>query len=208
MKTAHLVAATLVLTLLAPSIVAAAPQDDAIAKYREYVAAIRDSQVENVVKPVEPVPESSKPLLTASVKSKIAVEAVKKEMTVQMGPPKPDDQAWNIGQLSDELLKRLEAVVDDPNTVGLMVKDPQVSAGWMVRQKGQWVVPAALVMDLPPTPKFTEPAKEEREQMLKYAQATAKAAEAVLKRLRNKEFKTPSDVQAALGEEINKAAAQ
>ncbi len=63
MKTAHLVAATLVLTLLAPSIVAAAPQDDAIAKYREYVAAIRDSQVEKVVKLVEPVPESCKPLL-------------------------------------------------------------------------------------------------------------------------------------------------
>ena len=93
-----------------------------------------------------------------------------------------------------------------PNTVGLMVKEPQVSAGWMVRQKGQWVVPAALVMDLPPAPKFTEPAKEEREQMLKYAHARSKAAEAVLKGLRNKELKTPSDVQNALGEEMNKAA--
>jgi hypothetical protein len=205
-KTAHLVAATLVWALLTPSIGAAAPPDDAIAKYRDYVAAIREGQVEKVVKLVEPVPESCKPLLTASVESKIAVEAVKKEMTAQMGPPKPGDQAWSIGQPSDDLLKRLAAVAQDPNTVGLMVKEPQVSAGWMVRQKGQWVVPAAMVMDLPPAPKFTEPAKEEREQMLKYAQATAKAAEAVLKRLRNKEFKTPAEVQNALGEEMNKAA--
>ena len=208
MKSGHPVVAALVWALLMPSTVAAAPKDDAIAKYREYVAAIRGGQVENVVKMVEAVPESTKPVLTASVKSKIALEAVKKEMTAQMGPPKPDDQAWSIGQLSDDLLKRLEAVVEDPNTIGLMVKEPQVSAGWMVRQKGQWVVPAALVMDLPPAPKFTEPAKEEREQMLKYAQATTKAAEAVLKRLKNKEFKTPSEVQNALGEEINKAAAQ
>ena len=206
MKIAHVAAATLMSALLAASLVAAAPPDDALAKYREYVAAIRDGELENVVKLVEPVPESSTPLLTASVESKIAMEAVKKEMTAQMGPPKPDDQAWNIGQLSDELLNRLEAVAEDPDTVGLMVKDPQVFAGWMVRQKGQWVVPAAMVMDLPPAPKFTEPGKEEREQRLKYAQATTKAAEAVLKRLHNKEFKTPAEVQNALGEQIDKAA--
>jgi mRNA-degrading endonuclease HigB of HigAB toxin-antitoxin module len=52
-----------------------------------------------------------------------------------------------------------------------------------------------------------EPAKEERDQMIKYAQATTTAAEAVLKRLQNKKFKTPADVQNSLGEEINKVIA-
>ena len=186
--------------------VAAPVPHEAIARYRQFVAAIRTGDAAKAVQLIEPVPETSKPLVAASVKAKIAVEAVRKEMAAQFGPATADDESWRIGELPDELLERLEAVAEDQDTVLLTVKKPEVVAGWMVRRNGRWTVPAGLLLDLPPAPKFEEPPAEQRARMRKYADATAKAAEGVLKRLRRKEFKKNAEVQRALGEAIETAA--
>jgi hypothetical protein len=57
----------------------AAPGDEAADVFRKYVAAIRAGSVDEALKLVEPVPESCKPLLRASVEGAVAVEKVKTE---------------------------------------------------------------------------------------------------------------------------------
>jgi hypothetical protein len=198
------------LVCLLPALARAAPEDAAVEQYRAYVKAVRAGKLDDVVKRVEPVPATSKPLLNARVKQAIAVEAMKKEMLAQMGPPKAGEDGWEIGGLPyDDVLKNLKAVVQDENTVGLMAVDPRTKAegvvGWMIRRNGKWIVPAGLVMDLEPAPEFVEPEDGERDEKIKYADATTKAADAVLQRLKKKEFKKPAEVLQAFGTEMQKA---
>jgi hypothetical protein len=200
-----LVAATCLLSLATVS--SAAPEDDAIAQYRAYVTAVRAGKPEVVVKLIEPVPETSKPLLTARIAQAIAVEATKKEMVAQMGPAKTGDEAWMIGGLPyDDVLKNLKGVAQGADVVGILATKPEGTVGWMVRRNGKWIVPAGLVMDLQPGEQFVEPAAPEREERIKYANATAKAADAVLQRLKKKELKNPAEVLQAFGDEMQKAA--
>jgi hypothetical protein len=205
MNATSLIVAIYMCFLTSASIAAPAPpQDAAIARYREYVAAIREGKVDQVLKFIEDVPETSKPVIVATVKQMIAVEALKKEMMAQFGAPKLDDDAWKtLGQLSDEQLQHLEAQVGG-DIVGLTVNEPQGFAGWMVLRKGQWVVPAAQVLELESMPTFIEPPKNERDWRIKHQQGITTAAEAVLKRLRNKEFKDPAQMQKVLSEETSK----
>jgi hypothetical protein len=169
------------LACLLPALAGAAPEEAAIEQYRAYVKAVRAGKLEDVVKLVEPVPETSKALLNARVKQAIAVEAMKKEMLAQMGPPKAGEEGWEIGGLPyDDVLKNLKEIVQDENTVGVMAVDPRTKAegvmGWMIRRNGKWIVPAGLVMDLEPAPQFVEPDAGDREERIKYADATTKAA--------------------------------
>src|SRR5439155_17903742 len=117
MKGSTILAANLACAMTLANVAAAAPHDEAIAGYRQFVAAIRAGDAAKALQLIEPVPETSKPVLAASVKAKIAVEAVRKEMEAQFGPPKVGDESWNVGELSDEMLKRLEAVAQDQNMV-------------------------------------------------------------------------------------------
>jgi len=200
-----LVAGTYLLSLATAS--SAAPEDDAIAQYRAYVTAVRAGKPEEVVKLIEPVPETSKPLLTARIAQEIAVEAMKNEMVAQMGPAKTGDEAWMIGGLPyDDVLKNLKGVAQGADVVGILATKPEGTVGWMVRRNGKWIVPAGLVMDLQPGEQFVEPAAPEREERIKYANATAKAADAVLQRLKKKELKKPAEVLQAFGDEMQKAA--
>ena len=102
-------ASTVLLSLASTSF--ASPEDDAITQYRTYVAAVRAGKPEDVAKLIEPVPETSKPLLTARIAQEIAVETMKKEMVAQMGTAKTGDEAWAIGGLPyDDVLKNLKGV--------------------------------------------------------------------------------------------------
>ena len=191
---------------LLPALARAAPEDGAVEQYRAYVTAVRAGKLDDVVKLVEPVPETSKALLNARLKQAIAVEAMKKEMISQFGPAKTGDDAWNIGGLPyDDAMKNLKGVAQGADTVALMVTEPQGVAGWMIRKNGKWVIPAGLVMDLEPAPQFVEPEAGERDEKIKYADATTKAADGVLQRLKKKEFKKPAEVLQALGAEMQKA---
>jgi len=199
-----------VLLCLLSALARAAPEDGAVEQYRAYVTAVRAGKPEDVVKLIEPVPETSKALLNARVKQAIAVEAMKKEMLAQMGPPKAGEEGWEIGGLPyDDVLKNAKAVAQDQDMVGITAVDPRTKAegvlGWMVRRNGKWVVPAGLVMDLEPAPQFVEPEASERDEKIKYADATTKAADAVFQRLKKKEFKKPGEVLQAFGAEIQKA---
>jgi hypothetical protein len=179
------------------------------------VTAVRAGKVDDVLKLVEPVADALKPLLNARVKQAIAVEAMKKEMLAQMGPPKAGEDGWEIGGLPyDDVLKNLKPVKQNENLIGLMATDPRSKVegvvGLMVRRNGKWLVPAGVVMDLEPTdgepaPQFVEPDAGDREEKIKYADATTKAADAVLQRLKKKEFKKPAEVLQALGDEMKKA---
>jgi hypothetical protein len=184
----------------------AAPEDDAIAQYRAYVTAVRAGKLDDVVKLIEPVPQTSKALLNARISQEIAVEAMKKEMVAQMGPAKTGDDSWAIGGLPyDDALQNLKGVAQSADLVLILATKPEGTMGWMARQNGKWIVPAGLVMDLEPAPQFVEPEAPQREEKIKYADATTKAADAVLQRLKKKEFKKPAEVLQAFGSEMQKA---
>lgn len=196
--------------LLFTQLAVAGPAEEAVAQYRAYVAAVRAGKTEDVEKLVETIPPSSKPLLAARIKQAIAVEAVKREMLAQMGPPKAGEEGWEIGGLPyDDVLANLKPVIQDAVTIGLLATYPKtnsdVMVGWMVHRSGKWLVPAALVMELPPEPQFVEPDPALRARMIKYADAITAAANAIIKRLHDKEFKKPADVLAAWSQEIEKA---
>ena len=191
----------------------AAPDADAIAQYRAYVAAVRAGKIDDAIKLVEPVPESCKPLLNARIKMAIAVEALKKEMIAQMGPPRIEEEGWAIGGLPyDDLLKSLKGVAQGENVTVLVATNPRTkqegSSGWMVRRSGKWVVPATMVMDLQPpedpSAPFAVPSEFDLAEDTKYADSTRRAADAVLKRLQSKEFKNPAEVVRAFGDEMKK----
>lgn len=186
-----------------------APGDDAADVFRKYVAAIRDGSVDDTLKLVEPVPESSKPLLRTCVESAVAVEKVKTEMAKQMGPPKHDEEGWNMGQQPDDVLKTLRDV-SEGDTAKLVAKDPmdqkaEFDVGLAVRSDGKWLVAAATAIGIDPPAKFVEPPPDERERRLKLAGFTTSAAKTVLSRLQKKEFETPGDVQDALIQEMMRA---
>lgn len=196
----------IVLGIVMASTALAAPADDAVKAYRDYVAAIRAGSKDNVLKVVESVPESSKPLLVASIESLIAVEAVKAEMTKQMGPePAEEEEGWNMGQLPERVLKDLKGEATPDGTVKLKAHDPLAKSdyeiGVMVRRGDRWVVPAMTVIGLETTAQFEEPPQSEREDLLKQARAVTAAGKSVLGRLQKKEFKTPVEVQEALTRE-------
>lgn len=185
---------------------AATAEEDAIAQYRAYVTAVRAGKSEDVMKLIEPVPESCKAVLDARLKQAIAVEAMKKEMIAQFGPAKTGDDAWNIGGLPyDDAMKSLKGVGQQGDMILLITTEPQGTAAWMIRRNGKWIVPAGLVLDLEPGKPWVEPDAAARDATIKYADTITKAAEAVLKRLRNKEFKKPADASTAFGEELKKA---
>lgn len=208
--------ALILLVCFFPAAVRAASEDGAIEQYRAYVTAVRAGKVEDIVKLVEPVPEDSKPLFDARMKQVIAVEAMKKEMIAQMGPPKADEEEWDMGGLPyDEVLKNLKPIKQNENLVVLTALDAKTKAqgvwGLMVRRDGKWVVSAGAFMDLEPTdaepaPQFVQPDAAEREEKIKYADRTTKAADAVLQRLKKKEFKNPAEVRKAFSDEMQKAA--
>jgi hypothetical protein len=188
-----------------PTPARAAPEDGAVEQYRAYVTAVRSGKLEDVVNLVEPVPDSSKALLDARIKQAIAVEAMKKEMIAQFGPAKTGDDAWAIGGLPyDDALKDLKAVAGGGDVVMILATKPEGTLGWVVRRNGKWVVPAGLVLDLEPAPQFVEPDAPQREEKIKYADATTKAADAMLQRLKKKEFKKPAEVLQAFGAEMQK----
>ena len=112
-----------ILVVLASHQAIAAPQDDAVKAFKEYVAAVRAGSAEKVLALVEPVPESCKPLLAASVESLIAIERVKTAMAKQFALPKDEEaeeeEGWNMGQPSDETLNQLAGDLVDDNTVKL-----------------------------------------------------------------------------------------
>ena len=150
----------------------AASDADAVAQYNAYVVAVRAGKIEDVVKLIEPVPETSKALLTARIKQAIAIEALKKEMIAQMGPPKMEEDGWDIGGLPyDDLLKNLKGVAQGANVMVLVTKNPRTNqdgtAALMVRRNGKWIVPATMVMDLEPpddlSVPFVEPNADDRE---------------------------------------------
>jgi hypothetical protein len=185
-----------------------APGDDAADAFRNYVAAIRAGSVDDTLKLVEPVPESSKPLLQACVESAIAVEKVKTEMAKQMGPPK-HEEGWNMGQQPDDVLKTLRGVAAG-DTAKLVAKDPmdqkaEFDVGVAVRSEGKWLVAAATAIGIDPPSKFVEPPPDERERLLKLANFTTSAGKTVLARLQKKEFKSPGEVQDALIQEMMRA---
>jgi hypothetical protein len=170
--------------------------------------------MEDALKLIEPVPESCKQLLTARLKQAIAVEAMQKEMIAQMGPPKIEEEGWAIGGLPyDDLFKNLKGVAQGENGVVLVATNPRSKqegpCGLMVRRNGKWLILAAMALGVQPpddpSAPFVEPDADSREQSMKYANATRAAAEAVLKRLRNKEFSKPAEVANALSEEMKKA---
>jgi hypothetical protein len=182
-----------------------APGDDAADAFRKYVAAIRAGSVDDALKFVEPVPEASKPLLRACVESAVAVEKVKTEMTKQMGPPKHDEEGWNMGQQPDDVLKTLHGIADGDN-VKLVAKDPadpkeEFDVGFAVRSEGKWLVAATTAIGIDPPSKFVEPPADERERLLKLANLATSGAKTVLTRLQKKEFKSPGEVQDAFIQE-------
>ena len=206
----------LLLPVLCAMLVAAsaqsAPGDDAADAFRKYVAAIRGGSVDDTLKLVEPVPESSNPLLRACVESAIAIEKVKTEMAKQMGPPKHDEEGWNMGQQPDDVLKTLRGVADG-DTAKLVAKDPmdqkaEFDVGLAVRNEGKWFVAAATAIGIDPPSKFVEPPADERERLLKLANATTSAGKTVLARLQKKEFKSPGEVQDELTQEMMRAASK
>src|SRR4051812_38132836 len=142
--------------------VSASSTDEALAQYRAYVIAAREGKSDDVLKLIEPVPESCKTFLAARIKMEIAVEALKKEMIAQMGPAKTADDVWTIGGIPyDDVLKGVKAVAQDENTMAILGNVPgpgtQMVCGAMVRQQGKWLVPAWVALDLEPTDKFVEP---------------------------------------------------
>jgi len=193
----------LVAAALVSSVAFAEPVNDAVKVYRDYVAAIRAGSSDKILSLVETVPETSKPLLVASVEALIVVKAVKTEMTKQMGPePTEEEEGWNMGQLPERILKDLKGEADADGTVKLKARDPlgdsEFEIGVMVRQGDKWVVPAATAIGLDPTAKFEEPAEAEREDLLKQIRTVTTGAKSVLPRLQKKEFKSPAEVQDAL----------
>ncbi len=195
--------------MLAVAAAQGAPGDDAADAFRKYVAAIRAGSVDDALKLVESVPESSKPLLRASVEGTVAVEKVKTEMAKQMGPVKHDEEGWNMGQQPDDILKTLHGIADGDG-VKLVARDPadpnaEFDVGLAVRGEDKWLVAAATAIGIDPTSKFVEPPADERERLLKLANLTTSAAKIVLARLQKKEFKSPGEVQNALIQELMRA---
>jgi hypothetical protein len=173
----------------------AAPEDDAVAQYRAYVAAVRAGKPEEVLKLVESFPETSKALLDARIKRDIALEAMKKEMVAQMGPAKTGDDSWAIGGLPyDDVLGNLKGMPSGADVVGILCDAPQAMVGWMVRRNGKWMVPAGLVMGLTPTPQYVEPDPELRQRIIQHDNAMTAGTDAVRKRLKAKEFSKPAEV--------------
>ena len=195
-----------ILVVLASHQAIAAPQDDAVKAFKEYVAAVRAGSAEKVLALVEPVPESCKPLLAASVESLIAIERVKTAMAKQFALPKDEEaeeeEGWNMGQPSDETLNQLAGDLVDDNTVKLKGKDPldkaEYDVGLVVRRDGRWLVSAGTAIGLDPTASFVEPPEQERADLLTMANLVTRSAMAVLGRLERKQFKSPAEVQAAL----------
>lgn len=192
---------------------AAKPADHpAIKAYRGYVQAIRKGDEKAVIALVQEVPAESKPALAAAVGSLIAVEAVKNEMVARMGPPKLEEEGWNMGQLPDEMLNALRVGSEQPEGAVIVIKDPQDpngsegTAGLMIRNGDEWRVPASMVFGLSPTPTFEIAAlsKEESEQIMTMSTSITAGAWRVLARLKAGEFKDPVAVQTAIGDEVQK----
>lgn len=203
---------TILCVLLMAVSVNGAPADDATDVFRKYVAAIRVGSVDDALKLVEPVPESSKALLRACVECAIAVEKVNTEMTRQMGPAKPEEDGRSMGQPSDEALKILRGVAAG-DTVRVLAADPldpkeSIDVALLVRSEGKWVVAAATVVGINPATRFVEPPPDERERFVKLANALTSAATTVLPRLQKEEFKSPAELQDAMNEEMIRAASK
>jgi hypothetical protein len=193
----------LLVILLAAAPAPVAPTDPPIDEYRAYVSAIRSGSVDEVLKHVEPVPESCKKLVRVTAEVMVAIEAVKTEMAKQMGPPKEDEEGWNMGQRSDEALKTLHGKPAGEGKVKVFVNDSldpksDFDIALMVRHETKWVVSAGTVLGDDPTEPFVEPPADERERLLVLADAGTRSAKEVLERLKKKEFKSPTDVQEAI----------
>lgn len=182
---------------------------EAVKAYRDYVHAIRQGDLAAVLERVEPVPATSRPALEATMEAKIAVEAVTTEMIKRLGPPKEDEEGWNMGQLTDAMLETLRVADEQQDAALLVMKDPfggEGSAGIMVRRDGAWKVAAGPLIGVgDPTPTFVEPPAEELAQTIRFANAITTAAVTVLERLKKGEFNDAASVQSALGEEMQRA---
>ena len=216
----HATRSTFVLTLavigslaVAQTRPASAPAD-AVGVFRAYVAALRAGDVQRATSFVETVPETSRALVDAGVRMAVAIEQVKNEMARQMGPPKLEEEGWNMGQMPDEILRTLRETPGDAQTALLVAADPNPGANgaeflvaWMVRRDGGWRVPAGVITDGEPGKPYVEPDAAMRAQMTKQFDATARAAGAVLAQLKAKAYKTPVEVQSALVEAMQRAGA-
>ena len=186
----------------------------AVVAYRAYVDVIRAGDIDKATALVEPVPADCAAALAASLRSAIAVEAVKSEMIKRMGPAKLEEEGWNMGQLPDEILNALHAGVEEGDAMLLMAKDPQdpngngYAAAAMVKRGGVWRVSASQPFGLEPTTPFVAPSKEDLDNTIKMAGWVTTGAGVVLKRLKAGEFEEPEAVQSAVLEEMQKAAGQ
>lgn len=186
------------------------PADAAVRVYRDYVAAIRSGPAEKVLKLVEPVPESSKALLTKYVEMRIAIERFNAEIANQFSPPKPDRGDTIMGEFPSEWLKDVFAEAVDARTLQLKLKDPddpQIESpiGLMVRRGDAWLVSATLPLDQEASATFVEPPANIRDAKLKFAEAWSAAAKSTLERLQKREFKSAAEAEGALKQEIARA---
>jgi rubrerythrin len=193
---------------------AAEPEHEAIRQYRAYVKAVRDGKTEEILKLVVPVSKAGQPFLMAKVKREIVLERLRKETEAQMGPKdyKKDDGWFGLGQWPDEVLKDLKVVTQGGDLVALVTKNPEtgkddLAVNAMMRRDGKWLVPLGLYFDDEGGGKFKEAQGEEGKELLEHVEAEIKGAEATLKRLEKKEFKTRDEVSNALTTELSKAGA-
>jgi hypothetical protein len=213
MKPLHHAAACVLLLAIVNS-ATAQPQHEAIGQYKAFMSAVRAGKFEDVIKLVEPVPKDAAPMVEAALKLQIAYVGLKDELTAQFGLPGPkDEDEFGERAVAARLLDNLRADVQNERIVVLHAKDPQMkneyTLGMMVHRNGKWLVSAALLTDqleeLKPDGTFKTPTAAERRLFIEHAKTTTKAIEAILRRLKKKEFKSRAEVVKAFSDAMPKA---
>ena len=209
MKPLPSLAVACVLLLIATDTSHAQPKHEAITRYEAFLAAARAGKADQAMKLVEPVPKEAAPLLTSALKFLTAHLTLKTEVAAQMGPYDPKNEDYLEEAMdSPGVLEKLKVQAHSEDLVLLRATDPRTRTELtlvpMILRDGKWLVPAAALtgmeLELKPGGKTTLPPPKLRQQIIEHTEANTKAMEAVLKRLKNKEFKTRDDVVKALSD--------
>ena len=149
-KSTIIVLVTLILGLAGQAI--ATPEEDVIASYRAFVAAVRKGDAAEAMKFIEPGTEENQPLLNAIIAETIAAEAVQMEMLKQFGPRTADEGWESIGLIPwDDLLQNLRSQITEDGTAGVFAVDDDSSGegliATMIQRDGKWVVASANLLE-------------------------------------------------------------
>src|SRR5688500_1644472 len=217
MKPLHAAFAACLSLLATVGTASAQPQHEAITQYKAFMAAVRAGKSDEAMKLVEPVPKDAASLVTTALRFLIVDTALKTEVAAQMGAYDPKDEDYLEEALhAPEVLENLKVQPRLKDIVLLRATDPRTRTELtlvpMILRDGKWLVPAATLggMQLEFKPGATSelPPPKLRQQIIEHTEAETKAFEAVLKRLKNKEFKTRDDVVKALSDAMPKPDAE